>query len=123
MNQQSTCDRFHHGYSSQTNHNGVRHTISSCSRKQQYAAQSPGQLFLHSCRHFFGLQRSSLIIAIRVNLSAIDERIENAPTQFRSMFGTSDSPPTASLIKGSGNRIIPFAPLTLRIFLFLVLML
>lgn len=30
-----------------------------------------GQLFLHSCRHFFGLHRSELTIAIRVNRSAI----------------------------------------------------
>jgi predicted transcriptional regulator len=30
-----------------------------------------GQLFLHSWRHFFGLQRSELTIAIRVSRSVI----------------------------------------------------
>lgn len=34
-----------------------------------------GQLFLHSWRHFFGLQRSELTIAIRVNRSAITQDI------------------------------------------------
>jgi hypothetical protein len=30
-----------------------------------------GQLFLHSCLHFFGLHLSALTMAIRVSLSAI----------------------------------------------------
>ncbi|KAI9593846.1 hypothetical protein BDF19DRAFT_386933, partial [Syncephalis fuscata] len=45
------------------------------SRHQPYWLHLPirttGQLFLHSCRHFFGLHLSELTSAIRVSFSAM----------------------------------------------------